>query len=170
MEINWKTILEDDLVRLRPLVADDFEALFAVAADPNIWAQHPQKDRYKRDVFIETSFKGALIAKAAFVVIDKKTNEIIGSSRFDNFDEKKNEIEIGWTFLACRYWGGTYNRAMKTLMIDHALQFVENVIFNVGDKNLRSQLAMKKLGATDITTADSRPETVVFCINKTNWK
>ncbi len=169
MEINWKPTLESDLLLLRPLVADDFEALFAVAADPNVWVQHPEKNRYKRDVF-EEYFKGALTANGAFIVMDKKTNDIIGSSRFDNFDKKKNEIEIGWTFLACRYWGGTYNRAMKTLMINHALQFVENVIFNVRDTNFRSQRAMKKLGATDITTPDSRPETVVFCINKTNWK
>jgi RimJ/RimL family protein N-acetyltransferase len=58
-----------------------------------------------------------------------------------------SEIEIGWTFLTRRYWGGRYNWEMKQLMLAHAFKFVENVIFYVGENNIRSQKAMEKIGA-----------------------
>jgi RimJ/RimL family protein N-acetyltransferase len=82
----------------------------------------------------------------AFVVVDK-TQRIIGSTRFYGYDPAKSEIEIGWTFLARRYWGGRYNREMKKLLLVHAFKFVESVVFFVGEKNIRSQKAMEKIGA-----------------------
>ena len=83
----------------------------------------------------------------AFVIIDKKNQQIIGSTRFYGYDPEKSEIEIGWTFLARKYWGGRYNRELKQLMLDHAFKFVENVIFYVGENNIRSQKATEKIGA-----------------------
>jgi RimJ/RimL family protein N-acetyltransferase len=82
----------------------------------------------------------------AFVIIDKKTQQIIGSTRFYGHDPEKSEIEIGWTFLARNYWGGRYNRELKQLMLDHAFKFVENVVFYVGENNIRSQKATEKIG------------------------
>jgi RimJ/RimL family protein N-acetyltransferase len=80
-------------------------------------------------------------------VIDKKSRQIIGSTRFHGYDPGKSEIEIGWTFLARKYWGGRYNREMKQLMLDHAFRFVDSVIFYVGERNIRSQKATEKIGA-----------------------
>jgi RimJ/RimL family protein N-acetyltransferase len=57
-----------------------------------------------------------------------------------------SEIEIGWTFLTRRYWGGRYNWEMKQLMLAHAFKFVETVVFLVGQDNIRSQKAMEKIG------------------------
>ena len=82
----------------------------------------------------------------AFVIIDKKTQQIIGSTRFHGYDPTKSEIEIGWTFLARNYWGGRYNRELKDLMLAHAFKFVENVMFLVGQTNIRSQRATEKIG------------------------
>jgi N-acetyltransferase len=132
-------------LQLRPLRPDDFDALYAAASDPRIWEQHPESDRYKREVF-ENFFKGALASGGAFAVIDRRTGRIIGSSRYHGFDEAAGEIEIGWTFLARDYWGGAYNREMKRLMIGHALRFVTRVVFLVGVTNIRSQRAMEKIG------------------------
>jgi RimJ/RimL family protein N-acetyltransferase len=56
-------------------------------------------------------------------------------------------VEIGWTFLERRFWGGSYNRELKKLMLDHAFNFVDHVVFVVGEKNLRSQKALEKIGA-----------------------
>ena len=82
----------------------------------------------------------------AFVIIDTKNQRIIGSTRFHGYDPEKSEIEIGWTFLARKYWGGRYNRELKQLMLAHAFKFVESVIFYVGENNVRSQKATEKIG------------------------
>jgi N-acetyltransferase len=146
MPFDLQPHLKGELIELRPLTPQDWDDLFAVASDPLIWEQHPESDRYKENVF-KVFFREALESGGAFVVIDKKTQEIIGSTRFYGYDPKKSEIEIGWTFLARKYWGGRYNREMKQLMLTHAFKFVENVVFYVGEKNFRSQRAMEKIGA-----------------------
>jgi RimJ/RimL family protein N-acetyltransferase len=144
--------LKGELIELRPLKPNDWDELFAVASDPLIWEQHPERDRYKEDVF-RVFFKEALDSGGAFVIIDRKTQRIIGSTRFYGFDPKKSEIEIGWTFLARRYWGGRYNAEMKRLLLNHAFRFVESVAFFVGEDNVRSQKAMEKIGAIKVGTA-----------------
>jgi RimJ/RimL family protein N-acetyltransferase len=145
MPFELQPTLAGDLVELRPLRPDDFEALYAVASDPLIWAQHPEHDRYKRDVF-QRYFDGAIESGGAFVVVDRATGKIIGSSRYHGYDESTGEIEIGWTFLTRECWGGRYNAEMKHLMLDHAFRFVDRVVFLVGPSNLRSQRAMEKIG------------------------
>jgi N-acetyltransferase len=144
--------LRGELIELRPLAPNDWGQLFAVAADSLIWEQHPESDRHKEEVF-RVFFKEALESGGAFVVIDKKTQQIIGSTRFYGYDPKKSEIEIGWTFLVRKYWGGRYNREMKELLLNHAFAFVENVVFYVGQQNFRSQKAMEKIGAIKLGTA-----------------
>jgi RimJ/RimL family protein N-acetyltransferase len=126
-------------------VPDDWDALFAVASDPKIWEQHPAWDRYQEAVF-RNFFREALDSRGCLVATDRDTGAVIGSSRFNDYDPAKREIEIGWTFLACRYWGRGYNAQMKRLMLDHAFQSVDRVIFRVGTTNIRSQKAMQNIG------------------------
>jgi RimJ/RimL family protein N-acetyltransferase len=152
MGFDLQPHLNGELIELRPLTPNDWDELFAVASDPLIWEQHPERDRYKEDVF-RVFFKDALDSGGAFVIIDRKTQRIIGSTRFYGFDPKKSEIEIGWTFLARRYWGGLYNAEMKRLLLNHAFRFVESVVFFVGEDNVRSQKAMEKVGAIKVGTA-----------------
>jgi RimJ/RimL family protein N-acetyltransferase len=131
---------------LRPLALADFDALFAAASDPLIWEQHPESDRHKREVF-QRYFDGAIESKGGFAIIERKSGKIIGSSRYCHLDEIKREVEIGWTFLEREFWGGLYNRELKTLMLEYAFQFVDRVLFVVGEKNIRSQRALEKMGA-----------------------
>ena len=146
MSFDLQPHLKGDLIELRPLKPEDWDDLFTVASDTLIWAQHPENDRYKKDVF-KVFFRDALESGGAFVVIDTKSKGIIGSTRFHGYDPEKSEIEIGWTFLARKCWGGRYNREMKQLMLAHAFQFVENVVFFIGENNIRSQKATEKIGA-----------------------
>ncbi len=146
MEINLQPTIENQFVSIRPLKQEDFETLYAVASDPLLWEQHPNKDRYKREVF-ETFFKGAMESKGAFLVFDKATNKVIGSSRFYELDKEKSSIAIGYTFIARDHWGSTYNHALKTLMVNHAFQYVNKVLFHIGAGNIRSQKAIEKFGA-----------------------
>ena len=152
MSFDLQPHLKGELVELRPLAPEDWDDLFAVASDPLIWEQHPEIDRYKEDVF-KIFFEDALRSGGAFVVVDTKTQQIIGSTRFHGSDPEKSEIEIGWTFLARKYWGGRYNAEMKQLMLTHAFKFVENVVFFVGENNIRSQKATEKIGAVKSGTA-----------------
>jgi RimJ/RimL family protein N-acetyltransferase len=152
MSFELQPHLKGELIELRPLKPEDWDDLFAAASDSLIWEQHPESDRYKEDVF-RGFFKDALESGGAFVVIDANTQRIIGSTRFYGYDPKESEVEIGWTFLARKYWGGRYNREMKQLMLNHAFRFVENVVFFVGETNFRSQKAMEKIGATKVGMA-----------------
>ena len=149
MGFDLQPNLKGELVELRPLRPEDWHVLFTVASDPLIWEQHPERDRCEKDVF-QVFFKEALESGGAFVVTDKSSQQIIGSTRFYGYDPEKSEIEIGWTFLTRKYWGRSYNREMKALLLTHAFKFVENVVFFVGERNLRSQKAMEKIGATKI--------------------
>lgn len=146
MEFNLQPTLTGDLIEIRPLAGEDFEALFAAAGDPLIWEQHPENDRYKREVF-QRYFDGAIESKGAFAIIERKSGRIIGSSRYCHLNPVEGEVEIGWTFLERAFWGGEYNRELKALMLDHAFRFVDRVVFVVGEKNFRSQKALEKIGA-----------------------
>ena len=173
--------LENHLLVLRSLREEDFEDLYIVASDPLIWEQHPSKDRCRKDVF-ELFFREAMESGGAFAVIDKKTrlpdgqaNQIIGSTRFHVVKETQNAIEIGWTFLAREYWGGSYNQSMKHLMIEWAFNFVENVLFYIHEENTRSQKAVEKIGAGRVTSLEGKVleirsnASVIYNITKNLW-
>ena len=145
MAFELQPHLKGELIELRPLRPEDWDDLFAVASDRLIWEQHPESDRYKEEIF-KVFFREALECGGAFVIIDTMSQQIIGSTRFYGYDPEKSEIEIGWTFLARNYWGGRYNRELKDLMLAHAFKFVENVVFLVGENNVRSQKATEKIG------------------------
>ncbi|HXC25958.1 MAG TPA: GNAT family N-acetyltransferase [Gemmatimonadaceae bacterium] len=138
-------MLTGKLVILRPLAPDDFDALYAVAADPRIWEQHPIADRHEEARFREF-FQDALTSGGAFIVLDRSTQTVIGSSRYHGYDPVRREVEIGWTFLARSHWGGRYNGEMKRLMLAHAFRWVERVVFLIGPQNIRSQRAVERIG------------------------
>ena len=148
MRFELQPTLTGQLVELRPLRADDFDALYAVARDPLIWELHPERERYREDVF-RKFFGGAMESGGAFLVVDRQTGNVIGSTRYFGHDEKTSEIEIGWTFLARSHWGGRYNQEMKRLMLEHAFQFVDRVVFLVGPENFRSRRAVEKIGGLE---------------------
>jgi N-acetyltransferase len=162
---EYQPVLHGDLVELRPLRADDYDALYAVASDPLIWEQHPNNDRHQAAVFREF-FREALASGGALVVSEAGTGRLIGSSRFHAYDPGAGEVEIGWTFLARSHWGGRYNAEMKRLMLDHAFRFVRSVVFVIGPQNMRSQRAVEKIGAARAGTRreENGRESVVYRI------
>ena len=154
MPLDLQPTLAGDLVTLRPLRADDFAALHAVAADPLIWAQHPEHDRHEAAVF-RAFFEGALDSGGALLVLDRADGRVIGSSRYHGYDPAADEVQIGWTFLARSHWGGRYNGEMKQLMLAHAFRHVRRVVFLIGPHNVRSQRAVERIGAV---RAGTRPD------------
>jgi RimJ/RimL family protein N-acetyltransferase len=171
MNFDLQPTLTGKLVELRPLKREDFDALFAAAGDPLIWEQHPESDRYTPPVF-QRYFDGAIASGGAFAVIDRKSGRIIGSTRYHDYIPEESQIEIGFTFLTREFWGGEYNGEMKRLMLDHAFRFVERVVFVVGEKNVRSQKAVEKIGGKFLKMVD-RPgsdgtvkKNVIFAIER----
>ncbi len=174
MSFELQPRIRNELIRLEPLEPDDFDALYAVASDPLIWEQHPNQNRYRREVF-EIFFRGALESGGAFCVINQTTGELIGSSRYYDLDEAQRTVSIGYTFIARSTWGRQYNRALKTLMLEHAFRFVDRVVFQVGAGNMRSRKAMEKLGAICIGEAavayhgEPSTQNVIYRIDKADW-
>lgn len=138
--------LEGPTLLLRPLREDDFEALYAAASDPLIWAQHPISNRYHRTVFRDW-FAESIASGGSLVVIDRASGEVVGSSRYYEWDARQQSIAVGFTFLARSHWGGVANAELKGLMLEHAFRWVRTVWFHVAVSNVRSQRAMEKIGA-----------------------
>ena len=153
MQFDLQPTLKGELIEVRPLTLQDWDALFQAASDPLIWEQHPESDRYTETVF-RKFFQGALDSKGAFVVVERTSGRVIGSSRYCNLKPDDSEVEIGFTFLEKKFWGGAYNGELKSLMLEHAFKFVERVVFVVGENNLRSQKALEKIGARFLKKAE----------------
>lgn len=172
--INLQPTLTDGDIRLRPLEAEDWQPLYAVASDPLIWAVHPAHDRWQEPVF-RAFFDDALRSGGALAITRTATGEIIGSSRFDCARAGEGEVEIGWTFLARSEWGGTTNFTVKRLMVGHALRFFERVIFLIGEENIRSRKAVEKIGAKltertlDVPMAGAMAAHVLYAIDREDF-
>lgn len=142
---NWQPTLRGEHVQLRPIRADDLDALHAAAADPLVWEQHSERNRHERPVF-ERFFAGALECGGGLVALDA-AGHVIGSSRYYDWDPSDRSVVIGYTFLARAHWGTGANREMKRLMLDHAFRWAKTAWFHVSPGNVRSQRALERIGA-----------------------
>lgn len=149
MNFPLQPTLENEFVILKPLEETDFEDIYHAASNPKVWEQHPNPDRYKREVF-QNFFTGAMQSKGAFKIIDKATGQVAGSSRFYDYNSENNTILIGYTFYATEFWGTGINHIVKRLMMDYAFQYVDAIIYHVGAENYRSQISIQRLGAKKI--------------------
>jgi N-acetyltransferase len=146
-EFDWQPRLQGRLLHMRPITRADFEPLFAVASDPEVWALHPANDRWQEAVF-RAYFEDGLKSGGALAAVEATTGAVIGWSRYSTEFVEPGEVEIGWTFLGRPWWGGVYNGEMKRLMLSHAFRFVDRVILRIGETNARSRRAAEKIGAT----------------------
>lgn len=174
MRFNLQPTLTNELIKISQLKEEHFDEIYAVASDPLIWEQHPNKNRYQLEVF-KTFFKGAIESNGAVIISDAVTNEVIGCSRYYDFDDKNNSITIGYTFLSRNYWGKNYNHALKKLMFDYAFKFVDKVILHIGATNFRSQKSIEKIGAVktgELEVAyygEPVKTNFVYEVNKVDW-
>tara|TARA_Y200000002_G_scaffold106844_1_gene87279 strand:- start:14139 stop:14675 length:537 start_codon:yes stop_codon:yes gene_type:complete len=141
-------ILENEIVKLRQTKKEDFDKLFKLAGKKEIWEQHSNKDRYKKRVFLEYFNQGLKNEFGSLVIISKLDKKIVGWTRLYDFDENRPTVKIGYTFLGKPYWGTDINYNSKKLILNHLFTFLEHVCFDIFEKNIRSQKAVKKLGAS----------------------
>lgn len=173
--ILFQPFLRNELIVAEPLQQTDFELLYKAASDPLIWEQHPNKNRWQLQAF-ENYFDGAIKSGGAFLVKDAKTNEVIGSSRYSDYDSETNTVSIGYTFFIRSHWGRGYNYALKQLMLDHIFQYVDRVRFYIGAVNKRSQISIERFGAiktgVEETAYYGEPAKLdyVYAITKEQWE
>ena len=169
MIFDLQPTLSNDLLLVRPLVPQDFEALYAIASDPLLWEQHPNKERSQLDGF-KRWFEDATASGGALTVIEQATGQVIGTSRYKAVPETTEAIEIGWTFIARSHWGSGLNESLKSLMMTHAFRFVPYVFFYIHGQNFRSRKAVEKIGGVllshfkGIEIYPRSPEAVVYMI------
>ena len=150
MDFDLQPSLAGSLVTLRPLEAEDFEALYAVSSDPLLWQQHPENNRWQRDVFAGF-FKGAMESGGALLAQNAKTGEVIGTSRYYGWNAVERTVAIGYSFISRACWGRGFNPDMKRLMLDHAFRWADMVFFHIGRDNIRSRTAIERIGATFVS-------------------
>jgi RimJ/RimL family protein N-acetyltransferase len=174
--MNLQPTLQNDYLMVRPLAETDFDALYAIANNPLVWEQHPNPNRYKKEIF-EIYFNGAIESKGAFIVLIKVTNEVVGCTRFYQYEPELKNIFIGYTFVGLKFWGQEHNRDVKKLLVNYAFESGLNTIqLHIGTKNIRSQMASKKLGAELIDEiliayyGEEPQPNYIFEFNKNNWK
>ena len=152
---------------LEGVAESDFESLYAVASDPLIWAQHPESNRWQRNVFSVFFANGLVNDLGCFVIRERLTREVIGSTRYYGYDEKDRCVRIGFTFLVRKHWGTSANREIKDAMLDRAFKFCETVLFDIGPENMRSITAVEKLGG--VYSHTESPTKAVYVLKLSQW-
>ena len=133
--MNFKSNFDNNLFSLIQIKKEDFLELYFVAKDYNIWEQHPENDRWKKEKF-SIFYKNGLQNKFGFLLIfDKHKNEIIGSTRFYAYDKVDKAIRIGFTFISQKHWGTSINFQVKKMMLDYTFKYLDKVYFDIGINN-----------------------------------
>ncbi|MDB2369207.1 GNAT family N-acetyltransferase [Octadecabacter sp.] len=168
--MDRQPILTDGMFTLRPLKLDGHTGLFVVS-DKTTWAGHPSNDRWKPHIFAPY-FDGLLGSGETLAIVHG--DRIVGCSRFYTPEEDPHDAAIGYTFLHHSLWGGTANRAVKSIMLSHAFAHHDRVWFHIGPSNIRSQKATAKLGAklTGIgprTVGGVTSDWLAYTLSKPDW-
>ncbi len=153
--MNWiphPVILEGNKVKLIPLENAHFDDLIAISKDKKIW-EFLTVDG-SDETTITTELKSALLKRMdgseyPFTITDKETGKIIGSTRYIDIYPQYRKLEIGWTWNAQAFWGTGYNTECKLLLLTYAFETLNcvRVQLKTSDKNIRSQTAIRKIGA-----------------------
>jgi RimJ/RimL family protein N-acetyltransferase len=177
MSAGAGSVVEDGLVfrlplqtehfSFEPLTANDFDALYAVARDPLLWEQHPEADRWKRSKFQRFFQSGIANDLGCFLIREKQSRRVAGSTRFYEYDEANRCVRIGYTFIAREFWGTSANREMKEAMLLRSFKIVDQVFFDIGPQNFRSIAAVKKLGA--VFSHDESDSKAVYVLSTQQW-
>ena len=143
-------ILESERILLRPLQREDLQALLELTHDPSHWTYftHDLSTLAGLETWATGHFSGD---RLQLVVIDKATQQVLGSTGFGNYFPRDQRIEIGWTWLGKAFQGTGINAQMKSLMLQYAFYDLGmiRVEFKTDVLNLPARQALLRLGATE---------------------
>lgn len=175
-------VLESANVKLIPLIVDHSNDLVSAAADGDLWnlwyASVPTQDTIEKymSLAMDQKSKGSSLP---FAVIDKRSNKIIGSTRYCNADSVNHRVEIGYTWYSKSYQRTSVNTECKKLLLSHAFEELKVIAveFRTNWFNQPSRQAIARLGAKQDGVLrnhqrlpnGSYRDTVVFSILNSEW-
>ncbi len=147
-------VLDGSRVRLEPMTMGHLEGLAAVAFDERLWRYTLDRLRTRDDLelYMRTAIRlGQTGIAMPWVTVLKAGNRAIGSTRFMDLDRVHKTTEIGWTWLAPEFQGSGLNAEVKLLQLTYAFEELKlnRVALKTHDENIRSQAAMRKIGAVE---------------------
>ncbi|MET4074171.1 RimJ/RimL family protein N-acetyltransferase [Hymenobacter sp. UYCo722] len=182
MDFSSPIVLENSRVRLRPLELTDFEALKAVAMDADLWQY--TLTRADDAVSLAAYLRQAVEAREQglrypFVIIDRETGELAGSTSYYSVLEPDQRLSIGYTWVGTKFQRSGLNRACKHLLLSYAFDTLsyERVELETDARNHKSRTAMARMGATEEgllrshrpTQGGIRRDTVIFSVIRSDW-
>lgn len=145
-------VLEGQRVRLEPLAERHLAELRACANDPALWEFTFAANPLTTDADAGKWLHEALNASSEwpFAIVDKRSGAIAGSTRYLDMAPAHRKLEIGYTFIARRFWRTHVNTEAKYLMLRHAFEQwnAVRVQLKAETVNSRSREAILRLGAT----------------------
>ena len=175
-------ILENDTVRLNPLHHHDIDKLLHFSEQqPELWkySLQPADGLENLKVYIDFALRGRKEETAyPFIVFDKRTQQIAGSTRFYDFQKNHNTVQLGYTWYGKEFQGTGLNKQCKMLMLEFAFENigVDRVEFRADANNERSIAAMKSIGCTvegilrnNCAAPKGRRDSIVLSILKDEW-
>ncbi len=144
--------LVGERVELIPMEPAHVDGLYAAGSNPEIWDYMPMRVASRDDMI--RLVREALRARdegreLPFVILDRATGRIVGSTRFLDITPAHRGIEIGWTWLAPGVWRTAVNTECKYVLLRHCFETLEmiRVTLKTDTRNVRSQRAIERLGA-----------------------
>ena len=175
-------ILENDIVRLNPLHHHDIDNLLRFSEQqPELWkySLQPADGFENLKGYIDFALRGRKEETAyPFIVFDKRTQQIAGSTRFYDFQKNHNTVQLGYTWYGKEFQGTGLNKQCKLLMLEFAFETLEldRVEFRADATNERSIAAMKSIGCTvegilrnNCAAPKGRRDSIVLSILKDEW-
>ncbi|MEG0258309.1 MAG: GNAT family protein [Lysinibacillus sp.] len=176
------TTLENEVVLLKPLEKQDVAGILAAGSYPEIWSYLSTNIQNERDAnsFVDKALQGKALEKEfPFSIVDKKSGEIIGSTRFMDIDESHQRLEIGFTWLTPAHWHTAINTNCKYLLLKYCFEELglQRVQVKTDHKNEKSQRAIERIGATKegilrnhmIRKDGTLRNTVMYSVLKEEW-
>jgi len=181
--MNCYPELENKRVRLSPLRETDIDLLRPLAlAEPELFQLMSTLIRSDEDLkaFIAQALNDRDEGRSIpFLITDKRTGTVAGSTRYGNLDEKHKKVEIGWTWIAKAFHNTGLNKAMKFVMLEYAFETLQmnRVEIKTNELNQRSRRAIESIGGqfegmlrNHMINSDGTPRnTVYYSIIKEEW-
>ncbi len=174
--------LEGRVVRLAPLGRHHLDALCAVGLEPSLWALTTISVATREDMraYVESALTEQAAGTAIpFATVERASGTVVGSTRFANAVPEHARVEIGWTWIAAPWQRTAVNTEAKYLMLRHAFEVLgcRRVELKTSARNLRSQAAMRRIGATEegtlrkhmINADGSARHSVYFSVIDDEW-
>ncbi|ODV54541.1 GNAT family N-acetyltransferase [Lysinibacillus fusiformis] len=174
--------LENEIVKLKPLELNDLSGILEAGSYPEIWSH--MSTTIEKMVDVNNFVENALLMRHnktefPFVIVDKKTGEIIGSTRFMDIDDTHQRVEIGTTWLTPAYWRTAINTNCKYLLLQYCFEtlHLQRVQIKTDLENSQSQKAIERIGATKegvlrnhmIRKDGTTRHTVMYSITLEEW-